>query len=157
MKNMNWLRTVIALMLVAAFSSQVLAAWGRGDKIRQLDQGKMIESIVKKLDLTKEQTDKFTAQAQATQKVVEADRAKIKELGDKLKDELRQDSPDKAAVHDLITQISRQLTALRIARTDSLLELQSTLTPEQKTKFREMLNKKGGKMPFGFGGSRHKS
>lgn len=155
MKKNSIVGSLLAVSLVIVFSSQALAAWGRGDKIRQLDQGKMIESIVKKLELNKEQTDKFSAQAQATQKVVEADRAKIKELGDKLKDELRKDLPDKAAVHDLITQIGRQLTALQIARTDSLLELQKTLTPEQKTKFREMLNKKGGKMPFGFGGSRH--
>lgn len=155
MKKNSLVGALLAVSLVIVFSSQALAAWGRSDKIRQLDQGKMIESIVKKLDLNKEQTDKFTAQAQGTQKVVEADRAKIKELGDKLKDELRKDSPDKAAVHELITQIGRQLTAMQIARTDSLLELQSTLTPEQKTKFREMLNKKGGKMPFGFGGSRH--
>jgi Spy/CpxP family protein refolding chaperone len=139
---------ILALSMVMIFSSQVSAAWGRGDKARKLDQGKRIELIVKKLDLTREQADKFTARAESAQKTIKADQAAIKEAGDRLKDELSKDQPDKNVIHDLINKIGQKMTEMRIARTDSLLELQKTLTPEQKTKFREMSKKKGGKIPL---------
>ena len=161
------------LLVLTAFSSQAFAAWGRNDKGGKVDRQAMAAAITKKLNLTQDQTVKFKAEEQDRQKTIEADRQKIKELGNKLKEELAKDSPDKNTVHDLIARIGAQMTGMRIARTDSLLKMRETLTPEQKEKFKELLNKsphqnlaspnknlwcgdkKGGKMHPWLGGNRH--
>lgn len=162
----NVFRALVVMLVLTALSSQALAAWGRNNKAGKPDRQEIAVAIAKKLNLTQDQIDKFKAEEQNRQKTIEADRQKIKELGDKLKDELAKDSPDRNTVHNLITQIGAQMTDMRIARTDSLLKLRETLTPEQKEKFKELLNKsphqnvwwgdkKGGKIHLGLGGNRH--
>ena len=155
MKKENLFQALVVVLLLTAFASQALAAWGRNDKGGSSDRQQMSAAIAKKLNLTQEQIDKFKAEEQERQKTIEADRQKTKELGDKLKEELAKDAPDKNTVHDLITQIGAQTTDMRIARTDSLLKLRDMLTPEQKEKFKELLNKKGAKMHPWLGGNRH--
>jgi periplasmic protein CpxP/Spy len=155
LKRENVVGALVIMLVLLVFSSQAFAAWGRNNKGGKPDRQEMGAAIAKKLNLTQDQIDKFKAEEQNRQKTIEADRQKIKELGDKLKEELGKDSPDRNTVHNLITQIGAQMTQMRIARTDSLLKLRETLTPEQKNKFKEMLNRKGGKIPLGLGGNRH--
>ena len=155
MKKENLFQVLVIALLLTALSSQALAAWGRNNNSGKADRQAIAAAIAKKLGLTPDQIARFKAEEQARQKTIEADRQKIKELGDKLKEELAKDAPDKNTVHDLITQIGAQTTEMRLARTDSLLKLRETLTPEQKEKFKEMLNKKGGKMHPWLGGNRH--
>ncbi len=38
---------------------------------------------------------------------------------------------------------------------DQIAKLKALLTPEQKEKFKGVLDKKGGRMPLGLGGNRH--
>ena len=142
----------IVLLALVILSAPSLAAWGRGERPNHRE---IMAVLTKKLDLTKEQIAKFKAGEQEQKKIMETDRQKIQDLGDKLKDELAKDSPDQNAIHDLIKQIGAQMTELQIARTDSLLKFRETLTPAQKEKFKELLNKKGGRIPLGLGGNRH--
>ncbi len=149
----------LSLVLMAALvlimcSSQALADWGRDGK-GKAGRPELAAMLAKKLDLTQEQVDKLKAEQQDQQKIMTAGSQKIKALGEQLKDELAKDSPDKNKVHDLIRQIGTQMTDLRIARTDALLKLKALLTPEQKEKFKGLLDKKGGRMPLGLGGNRH--
>lgn len=155
LKKENVLRALVIVLVLTALSSQALAAWGRNDRADKSDRQEIAAAIAKKLNLTQDQIDKFKAEEQNRQKTIEADRQKIKELGDKLKEELAKDSPDRNAVNALITQIGAQMTDMRIARTDSLLKLRETLTPEQKEKFKEMLNKRSGRIHARLGGNRH--
>jgi Spy/CpxP family protein refolding chaperone len=155
LKRVSLFRALAVVLLVTAFSSQALAAWGKNNNSGKVDRQAIAAAIAKKLNLTQDQIAQFKADEQDRQKTIEADRQKIKELGDKLKEELAKDSPDKNTVHDLITRIGAQTADMRIARTDSLLKLRETLTPEQKEKFKEMLNKKGGKIHPWLGGNRH--
>ena len=122
-------RALAVVLLLTAFSSQALAAWGRNNNSGKVDRQAIAAAIAKKLNLTQDQIARFKAEEQDRQKTIEADRQKIKELGDKLKEELGKDAPDKNTVHDLITQIGAQTTDMRLARTDSLLKLRETLTP----------------------------
>lgn len=145
-------KVAIVMLMLVMFSAQSLAAWGRGAKPNRQN---IMTVLAKKLDLTQDQIDKFRAGEQEQKKAMEAGRQKIKELGDKLKNELAKDSPDKNKVHDLISQIGAQTTQLQVVRTDSLLKLKALLTPEQKEKFRKLLDRKGGRMPLGLGGNRH--
>ncbi len=147
-------RVMIVAFVIALFASQSLAAWGRSGKGRA-DRPELAALLAKKLDLTQDQIEQIKAGEQEQQKLMAAGGQKIKELGERLKDELAKDSPDKNKVHDLIRQIGTQMTELRIARTDSLLKLKALLTPEQREKFKELLDKKGGRMPLGLGGNRH--
>ncbi|MBN3033628.1 MAG: Spy/CpxP family protein refolding chaperone [Candidatus Saganbacteria bacterium] len=155
MGKIGWGRMIVVALVLAMFSSQACAAWGRGGRPGKIDHERAMAGIAKKLDLTREQADKFKAGEQAQKKVVVAGRRKIKELGDKLKDELAKDSPDRDKTRDLIRRIGAQMTELRIARTDSLLQLKALLTPAQKEKFKALLDKKGGRIPLGLGGNRH--
>ncbi len=145
---------MIVAFVIALFASQSLAAWGRSGKGRA-DRPELAALLAKKLDLTQDQIEQIKAGEQEQQKLMAAGGQKIKELGERLKDELAKDSPDKNKVHDLIRQIGTQMTELRIARTDSLLKLKALLTPEQREKFKGLLDKKGGRMPLGLGGNRH--
>jgi Spy/CpxP family protein refolding chaperone len=154
-KNENLFRALAVVLVLTAFSSQAFAAWGKNDKGGKPNRQELATAIAKKLNLTPDQIAKFKAAEQDRQKAIEADRQKIKELGDKLKDELAKDSPDKNVVHELITQIGAQMTQMRIERTDSLLKMRESLTPEQREKFKELLNKKDGKMHPWLGGNRH--
>ncbi len=147
-------RALTVALVIALFSSQALADWGRPGKGKG-DRPQLAALLAKKLDLTQEQVDKLKAEQQDQKKIMAAGSQKIKELGEQLKDELAKDSPDKNKVHGLIRQIGAQMTDLRIARTDSLLKLKALLTPEQKEKFKGLLDKKGGRMPLGLGGNRH--
>ncbi len=145
---------MIVAFVIALFASQSLAAWGRNGKGRA-DRPGLAAMLAKKLDLTQDQIGKIKAGEQEQQKLMAAGGQKIKELGEKLKEELAKETPDKNKVHDLIRQIGTQMTELRIARTDSLLKLKALLTPEQREKFKGLLDKKGGRMPLGLGGNRH--
>ncbi len=147
------LALVVSIVIVLS-ASQSLAAWGRNGKGRA-DRPGLVAMLAKKLDLTQDQVAKLEAEDQEQQKITAAARQKLEQLGEQLKDELAKDSPDKNKVHDLIGQIGTQMTQLQIARTDSLLKLKALLTPAQKEKFKELLDKKGGRMPLGLGGNRH--
>jgi Spy/CpxP family protein refolding chaperone len=154
-KRKNVAVVLVVMLVVSLLSSQAWAAWGKGNRGGKPDRQKITAAIAKRLNLTQEQIDKLKAEEQGRQKTIEAGRQKIKELGDKLKQELAKDAPDRNAVHDLIARIGAQTTQLQITRTDSLLKLRETLTPGQKEKFKEMLDRKDGRMHPNMGGNRH--
>jgi len=52
---------------------------------------------------------------------------------------MAKDQPSKVIIHKLIKQISALNADMQIKRADSLLELRQNLTPEQREKFKKML------------------
>ena len=86
LKRQDCWQVLAVVLLLTAFSSQAFAAWGRNDKAGSSDRQAIAAAIAKKLGLTPDQIAKFKAEEQNRQKTIEADRQKIKGLGDKLKE-----------------------------------------------------------------------
>ena len=127
-----------AVFLVVVLASQSMAAWGEwgGGKA---GRERSFERVAKKLELTKEQREKFKAQNEKMMEAMKADRSETRKLAEKLKSELQQDKPDRSKVRDLIKQISARRTEMELKRMDSLLEMRQSLTPEQRVKFKALL------------------
>ena len=143
------LSVLLAVFLVAGLASQSLA-WGRGPSRPKFDREKMTGRIEKKLELTKEQQEKFKVHREKEKKDMDSHHKEMKVVGDKIKAELEKDNPDRRALHDLVRKASEKRTAMELRRMDSLLELRKMLTPKQREKFKQM-NKRNEKR--GSGGS----
>lgn len=147
MKTIN--AVLVILVLVAVSSSPAFALWNRGDKPLGYardkpggsEPGKLVERIARRLNLTAEQKEKFTAQSKKLQKDIAANRDKIKDFSAKLRAEMQKDTPDKNIIHRLIRDLDQTRTEMQIVRIDSLLDLRKILTPEQKEKFKKLLEK----------------
>lgn len=137
------MKKVIAVVLAMMVFTGVAYAFGpwEGRSIK-MNQGKMAERIIKELDLNQEQAEKFKAQEDKMEKDMSAYREKMKELSEKLKEAMEKDAPDKNAIHGTIKEIGQNMTDMRIKRADSMLELREVLTPDQKEKFKKMLDRK---------------
>jgi Spy/CpxP family protein refolding chaperone len=100
---------------------------------------KMLERIVKKLELTEEQRAKMKASAEEMAKELEANRDALKKIAEGLKTEMQKAAPDRARVHDYIAQMNKLRNEMEVKRIDSLLDLKAMLTPEQQEKFKQLL------------------
>lgn len=142
---------LLTALLVVALASQSLAWWG-GGKPKRPSHDKRTEMIARRLKLTEEQKKKFLAHQAEMKKALQANRKQVKEVGSKLKAELKKDAPDRKKVHAHINEINEHQRKMQIKRMDSLLDLRGALTPEQREKFRGML----GVLQDGGSGERHR-
>ncbi len=133
MKSKSCWSVFLMVCLLAGLSSQAAAWWGR-EKPRK--------TIARRLELTEEQKKKFEAVEEETKKEMKASQEKIKEISKKLKTELQKDPPDRNTVHRHIQELSRVRTQMQIRRMDSMLELRQMLTPEQRERFKRMLDQR---------------
>jgi Spy/CpxP family protein refolding chaperone len=134
------LMTMMAVFLIAAFASQSLAWWWPSERS---DREKLTGRITKKLELNDEQKEKFKAHRERMKETMAADRKKLEELAKDLKKDLAKDDPDEALARRLTKQIGEKRTEMELKRLDSLFELRKGLTPEQRKKFKGMLNPRG--------------
>jgi len=142
---MDMKRTMTGLLtafLVVVLASQSLAWWG-GGKPKRPSHDKRIEMIARRLKLTDEQKKKFLAHQAEMKKAMLANRKQVKEVGNKLKAELKKDAPDRKKVHARINEINELQRKMQIRRVDSLLDLRKSLSPEQRKKFRGMIGPLG--------------
>lgn len=130
---MKMVKVVAIVLALFIFAGSAYAFGGRG---------KMAERIIKDLGLSSDQAAKFKAQENKMEKEMASHREKMKELSEKLKGSMEKDSPDRNAIHAIIKEIGQNMTEMQIKRADSMLELRSWLTPEQKEKFKKMLERK---------------
>lgn len=141
MRNRKLLVMALVFALLVTSSPMASALWGEKGGGEKPDRHKMMGKIADKLDLTKEQRAKFKERGDETKKYVEARRAEIKKLAEKLKNELEKDNPNRWAVKDSIKKINVLRTDIQLKHMDNMLELREELTPEQIEKFKEMLKK----------------
>jgi Spy/CpxP family protein refolding chaperone len=131
---------VMAVFLVAAFASQSLGWWGQSLRTGRFDREKIAGRITKKLELTDEQKGKFEAYQKKMKEATSAHRKESEELAENLKRELSKDEPSETVVRSLVKHIGEKRTEMELKRLDSLFELRKVLTPEQRKKFKGMLN-----------------
>lgn len=154
-KRASWALVVFMLFIL---STQSLAMGGRPQRGPQFDRAKMEEHIIKKLELTDKQQAAFEAGQKKFEEELAAGREKVKKISAELKAELQKDSPDRRKIHGYIGDLGKLHNAMQIKRMDSMLDLREMLTPEQKGKFKQMLNDrkaradKKGKRPQRRGG-----
>ena len=146
MKNKKMITGLMVGLLVVVLASQSFAWAGRPSGQKDFDHEKMLDMISAKLELTDEQKAKFKAEGEKMKKAMEANMDKMKKLADKLKAELEKDTPDRKKIHGLIAQMGKLRNEMQIRRMNSLLDLRESLTPEQKEKFKKMLEQ--GKKRF---------
>ena len=139
MRNKKMITGLMVGLLVVVLASQSLAMGRRPARPQGPGHERMAQGIIKKLDLTDEQKARFKAEQEKMKQAMEASHKKVKELADKMKAELEKDAPDRKKVHAYIDQMSKLRKEMQIRRMDSLLDLRQTLTPEQRSKFKKML------------------
>lgn len=102
------------------------------------DGERHMERMTKELNLTREQQAKAKAMHEKHQPAMKAQREKMKPLHDELRKLLEADKVDLAAVRNKLQAISAVHVEMRMLHIQGRLEFESILTPEQKTKLREM-------------------
>lgn len=142
MKGKSWLVMFVMVCMVAGFSSQASAWWRRERNEEKFRGGpaQMRKMIAKRLKLTDEQKKKFEAMEQETKKEMKASQKELKETGEKLKAELKKESPDRNVIRRHIRELSGIQAKMQIKRMDSMLDLREMLTPEQREKFKRMVD-----------------
>jgi len=153
MKNKYGLSFFLAIMVIGLCASPSLAFWGdRGERKgppppRQFNSKKMDKIIANRLDLNAEQLKLFTEQNEKVSQLFQKNETQMKDLREKMDSELLEDKPDANAIHGYIRKMNELMTEVQIKRTDVLLKLQATLTPEQKAKFKDMTEHRPGPPP----------
>ena len=152
MKNKFGLSLFLTMVVVGLCASPSLAFWGdrgerKGRPPRQFNSKKMDKIITKRLNLNAEQLKLFTEQNEKVLQLFQKNETQMKELRGKLDSELLKDTPDANAIHSYIRKMNELMTEVQIKRMDVLLQLQATLTPEQKAKFQEMTEHRPGPPP----------
>lgn len=123
---------VFALIILLAASFSPTFAEGPGE--RGAGGG-----MVWRLDLTKDQKDKISAQENAVRKETMKLRRAVRDLRNQLNTELSADSPDQAKVNGLIDSISSEMAAMQKQEISFMLWMKGQLTPEQKQKLMELI------------------
>ncbi len=102
----------------------------------EVSRGKGIggQSVLWKLDLTKEQKETIAAKESAIEKEVSSLQDSIRGNRDLLDSELSADKPDLSRVNNLIDNISADMAGIQKKRVYFMVWMREQLTPEQKQK-----------------------
>ncbi|OGC04974.1 hypothetical protein A2276_03360 [candidate division WOR-1 bacterium RIFOXYA12_FULL_43_27] len=131
---------VLILIAIVAFSSQSLA-WG--GKARPTEKMKL--GFTRELNLTEEQQKKFLEQRQQMEKELLPLEQKNEKIRGELGEEIKKEAPDRGKLHNLIKDTNKNMAEIQIRRMDYMLKMRELLTPEQKTKFKELAGKGRGR------------
>ncbi|OGC22696.1 hypothetical protein A2291_01050 [candidate division WOR-1 bacterium RIFOXYB2_FULL_42_35] len=153
MKNKLVSLALFLVLSLALTTSQALA-WGGGQGGPSMKRG-MESKMFKTLALTKEQKERFLTERQKMAKEALESRQKNERFRLEMKAELVKDSPDKDRLHKHIREINNNSTELQIKRLDLMLEMRYQLTPEQRVKFKEMVENERKQMKKSWGKKKH--
>ena len=132
---------VVGLIVIIAFPAS--AAWWDGGRGRGGAEGQKINPenmIAAKLKLTPDQVTKFKEQRERISQEAVVERLKIKELTEKLNTEMLLDQPDQSKIENYIKAIGTVRAEIWLKRMAAMLEMQKSLTSEQKQEFKKMFN-----------------
>ncbi len=135
----------LIVLLVVLFASQCFAFLGRPDKAKNgegPDSQKMFKRICEKLELTEKQKAQLQADNVKREAAMKVERIEMKTLAEQMKAEMKKENPDRKKIHKYIRQINHLRMLAQIRRTDSLLDLRQMLTPKQKEKFKQMMQRR---------------
>lgn len=129
--------TLLALGIVPALVAQ---------KQGRPDPEDKIPVLVKQLDLTKEQQTQLEKVRSETIPKKEALRAKIKPIKEELHTLLASDFIDKPKIKAKMEEISKLKIEMKMLWIDNRIKLNQLLTPEQKSKHKELMKKRHDEM-----------
>ena len=101
-----------------------------------------VMSMAKELGLTKEQQDQIKAILSSNNDETKTLRTKMEASAKAQADLMSQDSPDEAAVLKGVDDIAKLRTDISKIRMHQVLGVQKILTPEQRTKVREIMKER---------------
>ena len=128
----------LGLVVVFLVASGAQAAMPRfGD--RRPEPGKMVERMAKDLGLTKEQKEKFIAEARQIEEGNKQSRQKDREIMNKIEEEMVKESPDTKMIHSYLQEIGRNRTEIQFKRLEQMIKLRKELTPEQREKLQKIM------------------
>ncbi|HEY5614421.1 MAG TPA: Spy/CpxP family protein refolding chaperone [Bacteroidota bacterium] len=143
---MKYKHVILSILFLAMGSTAVFAQEMR---MRRDDAPQM--DMMKRLNLSEEQQAQVGKLRTDFQKQQITIRAKVQLAQVELRELMRADKPDKAAIEKKIQETSQVQAQQRLARVNHLLAVRALLTPEQQKmaregmseRFREGLNKRG--------------
>lgn len=109
-------------------------------------EGRMLKRMQKHLDLTAEQTTKIKEIHEKYRAKAEALHAKIKPLRKQLHDALTSDSAQRSDVEQLMRKMADVRIEMQLLHFDRHAEVTALLTPAQKQKMKEHMQKRMEKM-----------
>lgn len=130
---------LIIVALIVLLSTATVYAQMPGRRQRGRDELK--GSIAKELNLTKEQEDRLVANRKMQREKMSQLMAAMKEKQVKLREQLKDPTVTRAAIKPLANEIKSLQAQLIESRINGIFAVREILTPEQVTKFYQMMEK----------------
>lgn len=135
---------VIAGVIAAAALLIGTVAAARGPHGGGMD-GRMNGRMMQALDLSADQTQQVTALRQQMQATVKPLRDDMKALHEQMRELWKAAAPDRAAILQLHAEIDAVRAKIQVTHIDFRLAVHAILTPAQRTKAAEQMDKKGSR------------
>lgn len=134
-------KIIIAVAIAAMISMPAAyAEFGRGDhEGREGKHGKVMKKIMEDLDISPEQKVEIDKNRKEHHEKKKALREEMKVKKQQLKDELKENAPDRGKINRTIDEISDIQKKLLRQRVDGVLEMKEILTEEQFTQLHEKM------------------
>jgi len=130
---------VTGLFIFAAMPLAHAQGVAGGDE--RIHSGGRIQEIYKLLNLTDDQKKELDTNKKQHRARMEFFRQAIKTDKDALKEELMKSKLDMSKIHELHNQIKALLSQVEDAKLNSILAVRTILTPEQFSKFVDLMHK----------------
>jgi len=136
MKKMSLFLTATALLGSLTLGTVALASPGRGDMSHHFMRA------MKDLELTDEQKTELRAIREEARGDRDAHRAEMESIREAFLAELASDTPNAAALHDLVDRKNDLASEAGHARVDGLVKAHAVLTPEQRTELLTLMEER---------------
>jgi Spy/CpxP family protein refolding chaperone len=133
------LKQTFSLLLLTAFVSMPALSQKRPMAPRE---DMLHPRLMERLNLSKEQKSQIEKLRADFQKQQIAQRAKVQTAAVELRQLLRAEDPDKAAIEKKINELAQLRAQLQTARVNHLLNVRKILTPEQQKMIRDAVEKR---------------
>lgn len=132
--------TVLAVACVVGLASTAQAQRGpRG----QRHQGPNIDRLIERLELSDEQAERARALAEQKRTTTQPIHEQVRQRREQMRQLWQSDEPDRDSLLALQAEIHALRGQMAVARIDFRLGLHAILTPEQRAKAQQMMDRRG--------------
>jgi|GEM_PF-869288 len=135
------IKKIIAVVAAVSFLMAGAAHAQPREGSRLFDHKKFKETMIKELGLTPGQDQKLEENRKAQDAAMKKFHEEMKQQQDKLKDALKSPEATRVSVEPIVAQMKLLQAQLIDQRISGIFSVKSILTPEQFTKFNEMIEK----------------
>ncbi|MEZ4468123.1 MAG: periplasmic heavy metal sensor [bacterium] len=129
----------VVLALAALFLASPAVAGPGGPPPGRLPSAKQLERLADDLGLDDATRERLKGQVKATREALKEKNKAVRAGREELKGLMQADTPNRAAVMAKIEDLGRLQTEIKKVQMGALLDLQASLTPEQRAKLRERM------------------